>query len=53
MTRWLNAFLPVLLWMALITYWSSQSTLPIDDYPWLTRLLRGQQHPLAHAAASA
>ena len=44
--RWL----PVLLWMALITYWSSQSSLPIDQ-PWIARLLRGQQHPLAHAAA--
>ena len=44
--RWL----PVLLWMGLITYWSGQSELPIDQ-PWIARLLRGQQHPLAHAAA--
>ncbi|MBI3972633.1 MAG: VanZ family protein [Chloroflexi bacterium] len=46
--RWL----PVVAWMGLITYWSGQSTLPIDQ-PWLARLLRGQQHPLAHAAAFA
>ena len=44
--RWL----PVLLWMGLITYWSGQSDLPIDR-DWIARLLRGQQHPLAHAAA--
>jgi hypothetical protein len=44
--RWL----PVVAWMALITYWSGQSDLPIDT-PWMARLLRGQQHPLAHASA--
>lgn len=44
--RWV----PVLLWMGLITYWSGQSDLPIDR-GWVARLLRGQQHPLAHAAA--
>ena len=36
--------------MGLITYWSGQSELPIDE-PWVARVLRGQQHPLAHAAA--
>jgi len=46
--RWL----PVLFWMGLITYWSGQSELPIDQ-PWIARLLRGQQHPLAHASAFA
>lgn len=44
--RWV----PVLLWMGLITYWSGQSDLPID-HGWISRLLRGQQHPLAHASA--
>lgn len=44
--RWV----PVILWMGLITYWSGQSELPIDQ-PWIARLLRGQQHPLAHASA--
>ena len=39
-----------MLWMGLITYWSGQSELPIDQ-AWIARLLRGQQHPLAHAAA--
>jgi hypothetical protein len=36
--------------MGLITYWSGQSDLPIDR-PVVARLLHGQQHPLAHAAA--
>lgn len=44
--RWL----PAIAWMALITYWSSQSTLPID-HGIIAYLLRGQQHPLAHASA--
>ncbi len=48
-SRWWR-WLPVLAWMGLITYWSGQSDLPIDT-PWLSRLLRGQQHPLAHASA--
>lgn len=54
--RWLGPFerwwrwLPVVGWMLLITYWSAQSELPIDTQ-WIHRLLRGQQHPLAHAAA--
>jgi VanZ family protein len=55
-SRWVGPFerwwrwLPVVAWMALITYWSAQSELPIDR-PSVDRLLRGQQHPLAHAAA--
>jgi hypothetical protein len=49
--RWWR-WLPVLAWMGLITYWSGQSDLPINQ-PWITRLLRGQQHPVAHAAAFA
>ena len=48
--RRLLRWLPVVLWMGLITYWSGQSELPIDQ-AWIARLLRGQQHPLAHAAA--
>jgi hypothetical protein len=38
--------------MAFISYWSSQSDLPIDSLR-VDRLLRGMQHPLAHAAAFA
>ena len=46
--RWL----PVASWMLLITYWSSQSDLPID-HPRIARLLHGEQHELAHTAAFA
>lgn len=48
--RRLMPWLPVLGWMALISYWSGQSDLPIDQ-PALARLLRGEQHQLAHTAA--
>jgi hypothetical protein len=47
--RWWR-WLPVLAWMGLIWFWSSQSDLPIDRG--LTAyILRGQQHTLAHASA--
>jgi VanZ family protein len=34
-------------WMALITFWSGQSELPIDQ-PLVASMLRGLQHKLAH-----
>jgi VanZ family protein len=37
-------------WMALITYWSSQATLPIDQ-PVVAGVLHGFQHRFAHAIA--
>jgi len=37
-------------WMALITFWSSQGNLPIDQ-PILASALHGFQHRLAHAVA--
>src|SRR2546421_8684589 len=37
-------------WMALITFWSSQGNLPIDQ-PMLASALHGFQHRLAHAVA--
>jgi VanZ family protein len=37
-------------WMALITYWSDQGTLPIDQ-PAVHNVMRGLQHKLAHLVA--
>jgi VanZ family protein len=37
-------------WMALITYWSSQANLPIDQ-PVVANVLHGFQHRFAHAVA--
>jgi VanZ family protein len=37
-------------WMALITYWSSQGSLPIDQ-PVVANVLHGFQHRFAHAVA--
>jgi VanZ family protein len=37
-------------WMALITYWSSQASLPIDQ-PAVANVLHGFQHRAAHAVA--
>src|SRR5216684_1481812 len=37
-------------WMALITYWSSQGRLPIDQ-PLVASVLHGFQHRFAHAVA--
>src|SRR5713226_5006938 len=37
-------------WMALITYWSSQASLPIDQ-PVVANVLHGFQHRAAHAVA--
>ena len=37
-------------WMALITYWSSQGNLPIDQ-PMVAGVLHGFQHRFAHAVA--
>jgi VanZ family protein len=37
-------------WMALITYWSGQGSLPIDQ-PLVAGVLHGFQHRLAHAMA--
>jgi VanZ family protein len=34
-------------WMALVTYWSGQGTLPIDQ-PGVTNVLHGLQHRFAH-----
>jgi hypothetical protein len=45
-------FVPVLLWMALMIYWSGQSDLPIDHPP-ISQWLGGAQHRLAHIAAFA
>ena len=39
-------------WMALLTYWSSQGNLPIDQ-PVVATTLHGFQHRLAHLAAFA
>jgi hypothetical protein len=43
-------FLVLAGWMALISYWSSQGNLPIDQ-PLLANALHGFQHRLAHLAA--
>jgi VanZ family protein len=37
-------------WMALITYWSAQNSLPIDQ-PVVANLLHGSQHRVAHLFA--
>jgi VanZ family protein len=37
-------------WMALLSYWSGQSNLPIDQ-PWVAGPLQGFQHRLAHLVA--
>ena len=37
-------------WMALITYWSSQASLPIDQ-PAVANVLHGFQHRFAHAVS--
>jgi VanZ family protein len=42
--------LALLAWMALITYWSSQGTLPIDS-PEVANLLKNLQHRIAHLFA--
>jgi VanZ family protein len=42
--------LAVFAWMALITYWSSQGSLPIDS-PEVANLLRNLQHRIAHLVA--
>ena len=44
--RWLA----LLAWMLVITYWSDQPTLPIDQ-PEIAQLLLGTQHKLAHLVA--
>ena len=43
-------FLLLAAWMALITYWSGQGNLPIDQ-PVVANVLHGFQHRLAHLAA--
>jgi VanZ family protein len=40
----------VLAWMVLLTFWSSQSSLPIDHPP-VSTLLHGFQHRVAHLVA--
>src|SRR5207244_4719609 len=40
----------VVAWMAVISYWSGQPTLPIDQ-PDVAALLHGLQHKLAHLMA--
>jgi hypothetical protein len=45
-------FAPMLLWMAVIVYWSGQSDLPIDHPP-IATLFGGMQHRLAHIGAFA
>ena len=42
--------LVVLGWMAVLTFWSGQSNLPIDQPP-ISTVLHGFQHRLAHLAA--
>jgi hypothetical protein len=42
--------LALLAWMAVISYWSHQSSLPIDE-PTVANLLGGFQHRLAHLVA--
>jgi VanZ family protein len=37
-------------WMALLTFWSGQSSLPIDQPP-IATVLHGSQHRLAHLAS--
>ncbi len=51
-TNRLARWIPVFTWMALITYWSGQSDLPIDHGP-IAQILRGTQHRFAHVAAYA
>jgi VanZ family protein len=43
-------FLPLVAWMALVTYWSGQGNLPIDQ-PAVANVLHGFQHRIAHLAA--
>ncbi len=50
--RKLGRWVPALAWMALLTYWSGQSFLPIDHGP-VAEILRGAQHRLAHIVAYA
>ena len=46
-SRRLPRWIALLAWMLVITYWSDQSSLPIDE-PYIADLLGGFQHRLAH-----